>query len=48
MMNRNLLYVMIGALCLLVVGGGYALYQERQKPALEISIGGNGVRVQGR
>ncbi|WP_431285138.1 hypothetical protein ACQW02_10230 [Humitalea sp. 24SJ18S-53] len=43
-----MLYVAIGALCVLVIGGGYALYQERQKPALEISIGGHGVTVQGR
>ncbi len=47
-MSRNLTNLIIGVLVVAVLGGGYALYQERQKPALEISIGGQGISVQGR
>jgi hypothetical protein len=48
-MNRNLLYLLVGAL---IVGVGvlsYALYQEHQKTGLSISIGGKeGLRIEGK
>jgi predicted negative regulator of RcsB-dependent stress response len=48
-MNRNLLYLLIGAL---IVGAGvlgWQLYQEHQKPGLSISIGGKeGLKIEGK
>ena len=48
-MNRNLLYLLVGALIVGVGVLGYALYQERQKAGLSISIGGKeGLRIEGK
>jgi RsiW-degrading membrane proteinase PrsW (M82 family) len=49
-MNRtNLLYLVIGALAVGVAVLGYQAYQERQKPALSISIGGkDGLKIEGK
>ncbi len=48
-MNRNILYLALGAL---IVGAGvlgYQLYQERQKPGISISIGGKeGLKIEGK
>jgi hypothetical protein len=47
-MNRNLLYLLVGALIVGVGVLGYSLYQEHQKPGLSISIGGKeGLRIEG-
>jgi hypothetical protein len=47
-MSRNSLYAVIAVLAVVVVGvGGYMLYQESQKPALEIRVDENGIRVDG-
>ena len=49
MTRNNLLYVAIGALAVGVTVLGYQLYQERQKPALNISIGGKeGLKIEGK
>ncbi len=46
-MNRNLLYLVIGILAVVVVVGGYQLYQERQKTSgVDISVGNGGVSIQ--
>jgi predicted negative regulator of RcsB-dependent stress response len=45
--NRNALYLIIGALA--VIGGifGYQLYQERQKTTgIEINVGKSGISVE--
>lgn len=48
-MNRNFLYLLIGALVVGVGVLGYSLYQERQKPGLSISIGGKeGLKIEGK
>ena len=48
-MNRNLLYLLVGALIVGVGVLGYSLYQEHQKPGLSISIGGKeGLRIEGK
>ena len=48
-MNRNFLYLFIGALVVGVGVLGYSLYQERQKPGLSISIGGKeGLKIEGK
>jgi len=46
-MNRNILFLVIGALAVVSVGLGYALYQERQKTSgVEISVGPGGLSVE--
>jgi len=47
-MNRNGLYLIIGALLVVAVVVGYLLYQERQKKAgIDIDINGHGISIQG-
>ena len=47
--NRNILYLIIGALAVAVVVLGYNLYQARQEPeGLQISVGPNGLKIQNK
>ena len=47
-MSRNGLYALIGILVIIVVAlGGYMLYQQSQKPSLEIKVDSNGIQVNG-
>jgi RsiW-degrading membrane proteinase PrsW (M82 family) len=44
--NRNVLYLVVGALIVIVAVLGYNLYQDRKKPeGLQINIGPAGVSV---
>jgi len=46
-MNRNSLYLIIGALVVLVVGLGIYVYQEESEPSgVEIKIGEGGVSIE--
>jgi predicted negative regulator of RcsB-dependent stress response len=46
-MNRNILYLVIGVLAVVVVVLGYQFYQERQKTTgVEISIGERGISIE--
>ena len=46
-MNRNVLYLVIGALAAAAVVLGYQLYQEQQKTSgIEINVGKSGVSVE--
>ena len=46
-MNRNILYLIIGALVVVAVVLGYQFYQERQKTTgVEISIGERGISIE--
>ena len=46
-MNRNKLYLVVGALAVVTVVLGYLIYQERQKSAgIEISIGKSGISIE--
>ena len=46
-MNRNVLYLVIGALVAAIVVFGYQLYQERQKTTgIEINVGKSGVTIE--
>jgi predicted negative regulator of RcsB-dependent stress response len=46
-MNRNILYLVIGALAAVVAVLGYQFYQERQKTTgVEISIGDRGISIE--
>ena len=45
-MNRNALYLIIGALAVAAVVAGYLLYQERQKASgIDINVGNGGISV---
>jgi predicted negative regulator of RcsB-dependent stress response len=45
-MNRNILYLAIGALAVATAVIGYQLYQERQKTTgIEISVGKTGISI---
>jgi predicted negative regulator of RcsB-dependent stress response len=46
-MNRNSLYLVIGALAVVAVIFGYQLYQDRQKTnGVEISVGRTGISIE--
>jgi predicted negative regulator of RcsB-dependent stress response len=46
-MNRNILYLVIGALAAVVAVLGYQFYQQRQKTTgVEISIGERGISIE--
>jgi RsiW-degrading membrane proteinase PrsW (M82 family) len=46
-MNRNLLYLVIGALVIATLALGYYFYQERQKTSsIEINVGKSGITVE--
>ena len=46
-MNRNVLYLLIGVLAIVIVVIGYQLYQERQKTTgIEISVGKAGISIE--
>ena len=45
-MNRNTLYVVIGALAIAILVLAYWLYEERQKTTgIEISVGKTGISI---
>jgi predicted negative regulator of RcsB-dependent stress response len=46
-MNRNVLYIVIGALVIAAAVFGYQNYQERQKTThIDISIGDRGISIE--
>lgn len=46
-MNRNILYLVIGALAVALAVFGYQLYQERQKTTgIEINVGKSGITIE--
>ena len=46
-MNRNILYLVIGALAVAAGVFGYQLYQERQKTTgIEINVGKSGISIE--
>jgi hypothetical protein len=46
-MNRNTLYLVIGALAIAAVVFGYLLYQERQKTTgIEINVDKSGITIE--
>jgi len=45
-MNRNILYLIIGALVVATAVLGYQFYQERQKTGIDISIGNKGISIE--
>ncbi len=46
-MSRNGLYLLLGALVVVIVVIGYLLYQERQKTSgIDINVGKGGISVE--
>lgn len=47
--NRNLLFLIIGALVVVVGVLSYNLYQDKRQPeGLQINVGPNGLKIQGK
>jgi hypothetical protein len=47
--NRNILYLLIGALIVAVGVLGYNLYQTKKQPeGLQINVGPNGLKIQNK
>jgi predicted negative regulator of RcsB-dependent stress response len=47
--NRNVLYLIIGALIVVVGVLGYNLYQSKKQPeGLQINVGPNGLKIRGK
>jgi predicted negative regulator of RcsB-dependent stress response len=47
--NRNVLYLIIGALIVVVGVLGYNLYQSKKQPeGVQINVGPNGLKIQGK
>ncbi len=47
--NRNILYLIIGALIVAVAVLGYDLYQTKKQPeGLQINLGPSGVKIQNK
>jgi RsiW-degrading membrane proteinase PrsW (M82 family) len=45
--NRNMLYLIVGALAVAVAVLGYQLYQDRKKPeGVQLNIGPGGVSIE--
>jgi hypothetical protein len=48
-MSRNTLYLLLGALIVGAAVLGYALYNERQRSGVTISVGGKeGLKIEGK
>jgi hypothetical protein len=46
-LSRNVLYVLIGALVVVVAVLGYQLYQERKEPkGMQINVGPGGITIE--
>jgi hypothetical protein len=47
--NRNILFLIIGALVVAVAVLGYNLYQEKKEPkGLQINVGPNGLKIENK
>jgi hypothetical protein len=48
MTTRNVLYLVVGALVVVVAILGYRVYQDRQEPGIDINIGKSGISIEKR
>lgn len=46
-MNRNLLYLVVGALIVIVAVLGYRYYEDSQRTGIDIQLNGSGISIQG-
>lgn len=47
-MKREFLWLLVGALAVVVAVLGYMYWQDSQRSGIDISIGGSGIRIQER
>jgi predicted negative regulator of RcsB-dependent stress response len=47
MARQNILYLIIGALLVIVIGLGFYLWREEQQTGVEIEINREGIRIEG-
>jgi hypothetical protein len=43
--RSNIIYLVVGALVIIVAVMGYQLYQDHKKPGLNIEVGPNGLSI---
>jgi predicted negative regulator of RcsB-dependent stress response len=48
MQTRNVLYLVVGALLVIVAILAYRVYRDRQEPGIDINIGKNGISIEKR
>ena len=46
-MSRSALYGAIAILVVILAGVGFYAYQQSQRPALEVQVDGNGLKING-
>jgi predicted negative regulator of RcsB-dependent stress response len=47
--NRNIMFLIVGALIVVVAVLGYNLYQDKKQPeGLQINVGPNGLKIQNK
>jgi len=46
-MSRTGLYALVAVLVVVLAGVGYYAYQQSQRPALEVKVDGNGLKING-
>jgi hypothetical protein len=46
MRSGNTLYLVIGAMAVVIIIGGYYLYQEQHKSGISVEVGGKGISVE--
>ncbi len=47
-MNRNMLYLVVGALVVVIGVVGYLYYQERQTSSVDINFGKSGISIEAK
>lgn len=47
-MSRNGLYLLVGVLAVVAIVLGFYVWQEQQKPALQVTVDGKGISVEGK
>lgn len=46
-MSRNALYAIIAVLVVVLIGVGFYMYNEQQKPGLAVKVDDGGISIQG-
>ncbi len=46
MRNSSTLYLVIGAMAVVIIVGGFYLYREQHKTGISLEVGGKGISVE--
>jgi cbb3-type cytochrome oxidase subunit 3 len=46
-MSRSGLYALVAVLVVVLIGVGYYAYQQSQRPAFEVKVDNNGLKING-